>query len=63
MDIHLVSPSGEGAIRCMAGLEGIDEVDYINAHGTSTPVGDITELKAIKEFLEIIFPQYLQQNL
>ena len=45
----LVSPSGEGAIRCMAGLEGIDEVDYINAHGTSTPVGDITELQAIKE--------------
>ena len=45
----LVSPSGEGAIRCMAGLEGIDEVDYINAHGTSTPIGDITELQAIKE--------------
>ena len=45
----LVSPSGEGAIRCMTGLEGIDEVDYINAHGTSTPVGDITELQAIKE--------------
>ncbi len=45
----LVSPSGEGAIRCMAGLEGINEVDYINAHGTSTPVGDITELQAIKE--------------
>ena len=45
----LVSPSGEGAIRCMAGLESIDEVDYINAHGTSTPVGDITELQAIKE--------------
>ena len=45
----LVSPSGEGAIRCMTGLEGIDEVDYINTHGTSTPVGDITELQAIKE--------------
>tara|TARA_B100000287_G_scaffold435168_1_gene502215 strand:+ start:127 stop:1326 length:1200 start_codon:yes stop_codon:yes gene_type:complete len=45
----LVSPSGEGAVRCMAGLEGIDKVDYINTHGTSTPVGDITELKAIKE--------------
>tara|TARA_B100001540_G_scaffold154867_1_gene137033 strand:- start:185 stop:1255 length:1071 start_codon:yes stop_codon:yes gene_type:complete len=45
----LVSPSGEGAVRCMAGLERIDEVDYINAHGTSTPVGDITELQAIKE--------------
>ena len=45
----LVSPSGEGAIRCMAGLDEIDKVDYINAHGTSTPVGDITELQAIKE--------------
>ena len=45
----LVSPSGEGAVRCMAGLEEIDKVDYINTHGTSTPVGDITELKAIKE--------------
>ena len=46
----MVAPSGEGAQRCMAmALEGIDgNVDYINAHGTSTPAGDMTELKAIK---------------
>ena len=47
----MVSPSGEGAIRCMN--QAIDEygsdIDYINAHGTSTPVGDIAELNAIKE--------------
>jgi 3-oxoacyl-[acyl-carrier-protein] synthase-1 len=46
----MVAPSGEGAIRCMqqalAGLDG--GVDYINTHGTSTPVGDLAELKAIK---------------
>ena len=40
----LVSPSGEGAKRCMEGLNGLEEVEYINTHGTSTPVGDITEL-------------------
>ena len=45
----LVSPSGEGASRCMQGLEQLDKVDYINTHGTSTPVGDITELEAIKK--------------
>lgn len=47
----MVAPSGEGAARCMrqalAGLEG--KVDYVNTHGTSTPVGDVAELKAIRE--------------
>nr|WP_298416075.1 beta-ketoacyl-ACP synthase I [uncultured Halomonas sp.] len=47
----MVAPSGEGAVRCMrqamAGLEG--NIDYINTHGTSTPVGDISELRAIRE--------------
>jgi 3-oxoacyl-[acyl-carrier-protein] synthase-1 len=47
----MVAPSGEGAIRCMnEAISGINEkVDYINAHGTSTPVGDMQELHAIRE--------------
>lgn len=46
----MVQPSGEGAVRCMQqALETVDTpVDYINAHGTSTPVGDLKELEAIK---------------
>ena len=51
----MVAPSGEGAVRCMelalAGFDGnklTDKVDYINAHGTSTPVGDVTELDAVR---------------
>ena len=46
----MVAPSGEGAVRCMQqamhGLEG--QIDYINAHGTSTPAGDIQELNALR---------------
>ena len=46
----MVAPSGEGATRCMniALKTTRNKIDYINAHGTSTPVGDITELKAIQ---------------
>ncbi len=46
----MVQPSGEGAVRCMRmALRGIeDKVDYINTHGTSTPVGDVKELEAIR---------------
>ena len=51
----MVAPSGEGAVRCMelalAGFDGnklTDKVDYINAHGTSTPVGDVKELEAVR---------------
>jgi len=46
----MVAPSGEGAIRCMKqALATVDgSIDYINSHGTSTPVGDLAELKAIK---------------
>jgi 3-oxoacyl-[acyl-carrier-protein] synthase I len=46
----MVQPSGEGAIRCMRqALENVTQpVDYINAHGTSTPAGDLKELEAIK---------------
>jgi len=47
----MVAPSGEGAVRCMkqamATVDG--DIDYINAHGTSTPAGDMQELKAMKE--------------
>lgn len=44
----MVAPSGEGAERCMKlALEGVNHVDYINTHGTSTPVGDTKELEAI----------------
>ena len=47
----MVAPSGEGAARCMqmALKTARNKVDYINTHGTSTPVGDITELKAVGE--------------
>lgn len=47
----MVAPSGEGAARCMQiALSTVDTpIDYINAHGTSTPVGDVAELKAIRE--------------
>ena len=47
----MVAPSGEGAVRAMRlALQGLDGgVDYINTHGTSTPVGDVCELKAIRE--------------
>lgn len=47
----MVAPSGEGAVRCMRmALEGVDRpVDYLNTHGTSTPLGDIVELNAVRE--------------
>ncbi len=47
----MVAPSGEGAVRCMQqamkNIEG--DISYVNTHGTSTPAGDVTELKALKE--------------
>jgi 3-oxoacyl-[acyl-carrier-protein] synthase I len=47
----MVAPSGEGAVRCMnMALQGVGpKVDYINPHGTSTPVGDVTEIQAIRD--------------
>ena len=47
----MVAPSGEGAVRCMkmSLKTARNKIDYINTHGTSTPVGDITELRAVKE--------------
>ena len=52
----MVAPNGEGAVRCMrmamAGMEGQDgdvgRIDYLNTHGTSTPLGDIVELEAVR---------------
>ncbi|WP_392434026.1 beta-ketoacyl-ACP synthase I [Yersinia sp. HM-2024] len=47
----MVAPSGEGAVRCMKmAMDGVDTpIDYMNVHGTSTPVGDVKELGAIRE--------------
>lgn len=47
----MVAPSGEGAVRCMnMALETVnDPIDYINPHGTSTPIGDLKEIEAIRE--------------
>ena len=47
---YMFAPSGEGAVRCMqmAMSTTKNKIDYINTHGTSTPVGDITELNAVK---------------
>ncbi|MFQ5660835.1 MAG: beta-ketoacyl-ACP synthase I [Gammaproteobacteria bacterium] len=55
----MVKPSGEGAIRCMRlALASVDTpIDYINAHATSTPAGDIGELDAIKEVFNDRIPK------
>ena len=48
----MVAPSGEGAVRCMRmAMQGHEhrKVDYLNTHGTSTPLGDVTELQAVRE--------------
>jgi len=55
----MVAPSGEGAVRCMnMAMEHLTApIDYLNTHGTSTPLGDVTELKAVREvFGETIPP-------
>ena len=54
----MVKPSGEGASRCMKqALQSVDsQIDYINAHATSTPAGDIAELTAIKEVFKEKIP-------
>ena len=55
----MVAPSGEGAVRCMqlALKTSKNKLDYINTHGTSTPVGDITELKAVGETFKDRIPK------
>ena len=49
--VDMVAPSGEGAVRCMRmAMAGVDTpVDYLNTHGTSTPLGDIVELESVRE--------------
>ena len=54
--VDMVAPSGEGAVRCMqmamAGIDGqgggVGKIDYLNTHGTSTPLGDIVELESVR---------------
>jgi len=55
----MVAPSGEGAVRCMkmALSTSKNKIDYLNTHGTSTPVGDITELKAVSEVFKDALPK------
>jgi|MGYP006102462005 3-oxoacyl-[acyl-carrier-protein] synthase-1 len=55
----MVAPSGEGAARCMnMALKNVkNKVDYINSHGTSTPVGDVKELEAIKTVFKENIPK------
>ncbi|WP_034944432.1 beta-ketoacyl-ACP synthase I [Erwinia oleae] len=54
----MVAPSGEGAMRCMRlAMQGVDTpIDYLNTHGTSTPVGDVKELGAIREVFNDAVP-------
>ena len=54
----MVAPSGEGAVRCMQqAMQGVEgKVDYLNTHGTSTPVGDVKELGAIQELFGEVSP-------
>jgi len=57
---NMVAPSGEGAVRCMQqAIATVDSpIDYINTHGTSTPVGDIAELDAIRELFGSAVPSF-----
>ncbi|NOR20978.1 MAG: beta-ketoacyl-ACP synthase I [Xanthomonadales bacterium] len=57
---NMVAPSGEGAVRCMQqAIATVDlPIDYINTHGTSTPVGDIAELNAMRELFGDAVPAF-----
>jgi 3-oxoacyl-[acyl-carrier-protein] synthase-1 len=57
---NMVAPSGEGAVRCMRqALDGVETpIDYVNTHGTSTPVGDIAELEAMREVFGDAIPPF-----
>ncbi len=56
----MVAPSGEGAVRCMELARSTVEgpIDYINTHGTSTPVGDVQEVKAMRELFRDAMPRF-----
>ena len=56
----MVQPSGEGAVRCMKqSLNNLNlKIDYINTHGTSTPIGDIKEIEAMKELFKEDMPSF-----
>ena len=56
----MVAPSGEGAVRCMRqAMETVEgDIDYINTHGTSTPVGDLQEVQAMREVFGESMPRY-----
>ena len=58
--VDMVQPSGEGAVRCMrqALASAPGEVDYINTHGTSTPIGDVKELEAIRDVFGARIPPF-----
>jgi 3-oxoacyl-[acyl-carrier-protein] synthase-1 len=56
----MVAPSGEGAIRCMQIARSTVEgpIDYINTHGTSTPVGDVKEVEAMRQLFGENMPRF-----
>lgn len=57
--VDMVAPSGDGAIACMRqAIAGLGPIDYINTHGTSTPVGDATELRAMREVFAEAMPPF-----
>ena len=59
----MVQPSGEGAIRCMKqAMKDIDSIDYLNAHGTSTPVGDMKEIEAVRGVFGDNIPKITSQS-
>lgn len=56
----MVAPSGQGAVACMRqAIAGLDQpIDYINTHGTSTPLGDLIELRALREVFGDALPRF-----
>ena len=61
----MVAPSGDGAMACMRqAMEGLDgPIDYINTHGTSTPVGDMQEVRAMQAVFGDAVPPFFQHQI